>query len=71
MKQETSRAIAKNLVIVATMGLAIAASWAVTGARQPAIHMGTTIDLGTVNACSAGQTAARIRGQCKTGGQQG
>jgi len=65
MKQQVSRTIAKNLVIAATLGLAVVASWAVTDVRNP------TIDIGTINDCAAGSTPDIIQRQCKAGAQQG
>lgn len=64
MKLQTSRAIARNLVIAAAMGLTVLASWAVTGVRHP------VIDIGTVSACPAGGADAGQR-LCKTASQQG
>jgi hypothetical protein len=58
MKQQTVRAIARNLVIATTLGLAVVASWAVTGLRNPAV------DLGTANVCSIDGGAAALLRQC-------
>jgi hypothetical protein len=58
MKQQTVRAIARNLVIAATLGLAMVASWAVTGLRNP------TVDLGAANVCSIDGGAGAILRQC-------
>ena len=57
MKQQTVRAIARNLVIATTLGLAMVASWAVTGLRNP------PVDLGTANVCSIAGGASVLR-QC-------
>lgn len=65
MKQELSRSIAKNLVIAATMGLAVVASWAVTDVRAPLIEMGT------VNACSPSGAQDVADRACKGGERQG
>ncbi|HSV35893.1 MAG TPA: hypothetical protein VLI46_10070 [Ramlibacter sp.] len=64
MKQQVSRAVAKNAVIVATMGLAVFASWAVAESRPP------MLDLGAAAACSAVvlQVGAPA---CKDAGGQG
>jgi aminoglycoside N3'-acetyltransferase len=58
MKQQTVRAIARNLVIATTLGLAMVASWAVTGLRNP------PIDLQTANVCSMGDVASVILRDC-------
>ena len=55
MKPHTVRAIARNLVIAATMGLAAVASWAVTGMRNP------PIDLGQASFCVVNGTAGLLR----------
>jgi hypothetical protein len=57
MTHQQTRAIARNLVIAATMGLAVFTSWAVTGARAPAFEIGTT------EACARG--AATAAAACK------
>jgi hypothetical protein len=56
MKQQTVRAIARNLVIASTLGLAVVASWAITGLRNP------PIDLGAATVCSA--DASALLSQC-------
>jgi hypothetical protein len=58
MKKQTVRAIARNMVIATTLGLAVVASWAVTGLRNP------PIDFGTANVCSQDGAAARLLRQC-------
>lgn len=58
MKQQTVRAIARNLVIATTLGLAVFASWAVTGLRNP------PIDFGTANVCSIDGGAGALLRQC-------
>ena len=55
MKQHTVRVIARNFVIAATLGLAVVASWAVTGLRNP------PIDLGQASLCAVGGTAGLLR----------
>ena len=55
MKQQTARAIARNLVIAATMGLAVVASWAVTGLSNP------PMDLGEAGLCTVDGTAGLLR----------
>jgi hypothetical protein len=59
MKQDLSRTVAKNLVIAATMGLAVVASWTVTDVRPP------VIEVGTVSACSPGTASAGADRICK------
>jgi hypothetical protein len=58
MNQQTVRAIAKNLVIAATLGLAAVASWAVTGLRNP------PVDLSTASVCSIDNGASALLRQC-------
>jgi len=58
MKQQTVRAIARNLVIATTLGLAMVASWAVTGMRNP------PIDLQTATVCSIDGGAGTILRDC-------
>jgi hypothetical protein len=58
MKQQTVRAIARNLVIATTLGMAVVASWAVTGLRNP------EIDLSTASVCSIDGGAAALLRQC-------
>ena len=58
MKQQTVRAIARNLVIPATLGLAVVASWAVTGLRN------SPVDFSTANVCSMDGTAAGLLRHC-------
>jgi hypothetical protein len=55
MKQQTVRAIARNLVIAATLGLAVVASWAVTGMRS------APVDLGQASFCAVDGTAGLLR----------
>jgi hypothetical protein len=65
MKQQTVRAIARNLVIATTLGLAVFASWAVTGLRNP------PIDFGTADVCSLDGAAAGLLRQCAPAGSRG
>ena len=58
MKPQTVRAIARNLVIASTLGLAVVASWAVTGLRNP------PIDFGSANVCSMDGAAAALLRRC-------
>jgi hypothetical protein len=59
MKPQTVRAIARNLVIAATMGLAVVASWAVTGLRNP------PVDFGAANVCSIDGGAGALLRRCE------
>jgi hypothetical protein len=65
MKPQIVRAIARNLVIAATLGLAGVASWAVTGLRNP------PIDLGTANVCTLDGGASALLRQCTVIAQRG
>lgn len=58
MKPQTVRAIARNLVIAATLGVAMVASWAVTGLRNP------PIDFGSANVCSIDGAGNALLRQC-------
>jgi len=58
MKQQTVRAIARNLVIATTLGLAVVASWAVTGLRNP------PVDFGSATVCSIDGGAGTLLRQC-------
>jgi hypothetical protein len=58
MKHQTIRAIARNLVIATTLGLAMVASWAVTGMRNP------PVDLETANVCSIDGAASTFLRNC-------
>ena len=58
MKPQIVRAIARNLVIATTLGLAVVASWAVTGLRNP------PIDFGTANVCTIDGAASALLRQC-------
>jgi hypothetical protein len=61
MKPQIVRAIARNFVIAATLGLAVVASWAVTGLRNPAV------DLGTATVCTMEGGASALLRQCDAG----
>lgn len=65
MKPQLSRAIARNFVIAATMGLAVVASWAVTGVRPP------MIEIGTVHACSPANAQTGADRACTPRPRQG
>lgn len=65
MKQQTVRAIARNLVIATTLGLAVVASWAVTGLRNP------PVDFGTADVCSMDGPAAGLLRQCNLSALRG
>jgi len=64
MKPQTVRAIARNLVIATTLGLAVVASWAVTGLRNP------PMDFGSANVCSIDGGSALLR-QCGLDARRG
>lgn len=61
MTRELTRTIARNAVIAATMALAVFASLAVTGARQP------TLDIGVIDACAGAAAVAAMDQQCRLG----
>ena len=65
MKPQTVRAIARNLVIATTLGLAVVASWAVTGLRNP------PVDFGTADVCSIDGAASALLRHCSPGGSRG
>lgn len=65
MKPQTVRAIARNLVIATTLGLAVFASWAVTGLRNPAI------DFGSADVCSIYGAAGGLLRPCKLAALRG
>ena len=65
MQPQTMRAVARNLVIATTLGLAMVASWAVTGLRNP------TVDLGTADVCSLDGPASALLRQCSPHGSRG
>jgi hypothetical protein len=58
MTHQTIRAVARNLVIATTLGLAMVASWAVTGLGNP------PVDLATANVCSIQNGASTLLRQC-------
>jgi hypothetical protein len=65
MKQQTVRAVARNLVIATTLGLAVVASWAVTGLRNP------PVDFGSANVCSIPGSAGALLRQCELSALRG
>ncbi|MDB5880794.1 MAG: hypothetical protein JWP43_672 [Ramlibacter sp.] len=58
MSHQAIRAVARNLVIATTLGLAAVASWAVTGLGNP------PIDLSTASVCSIDNGASALLRQC-------
>jgi hypothetical protein len=59
MKLETTRTIAKNLVVAAVMAMTVFASWAITGIRH------SPVELGAAGVCSIEGADSNLQRQCK------
>jgi hypothetical protein len=59
MKLQTTRAIAKNVVVATVMALTVFASWAITGIRN------SPVELGAAGICSIEGASADSQRQCK------
>jgi hypothetical protein len=65
MKRPISRDLAKHLVVTATMGLAVIATWVVTSAAQP------PAGVRAVDGCDTGSSVAGAQVRCRSAARAG